>query len=319
MHKFSTETYESLCNDPSDHYAWKIVVPQKALSYDFLLNGVLAVAALHRATTTVDKDDVPTAALGYIDTALRYYNKAFAPFQQALNNLTPLNCEAVFAHSIIITVISIALPQKLQLTTIERNDTDKATAPTTTPGSMVENIFVIFELLQGVKRILSIAQPWLKAKLFTRRHDFLNDCTDPEKELLDTDQSIPGTRSAFTKLTTLNETLASFDPDQHRINKETISLLRRCFSRYATSGEPSAVLTWISAVGKDFVECLRCRKPFPLLILMHWGVLLGQLDGRMWWARDSGKALVTELLNVLPPGTFRWDGAQLWPKERFAL
>lgn len=319
MHKFSTETYESLCNDPSDHYAWKIVIPQKALAYDFLLNSVLAVAALHRATTTVDKDDAPAAALGYIDTALRYYNKAFAPFQRALNSLTPLNCEAVFAHSIIITVISIALPQKLQLTTIERNDTARVTAPTTTPNSMIENIVVVFELLQGVKRILSIAQPWLKAKLFTRRHDFLNDCIDPEKELLEIDQSIPDTRSAFTKLTTLNETLASFDPDQHRVNNEAISLLRRCFSRYATSGEPSAVLTWISAVGKEFVECLRCRKPFPLLILMHWGVLLGQLDGRMWWARDSGRALVMELLVVLPPGTYRWDGAQLWPKERFAL
>lgn len=30
------------------------------------------------------------------------------------------------------------------------------------------------------------------------------------------------------------------------------------------------------------------------------------------------KVLVAELLIALPPETFRWDGAQLWPKERFA-
>lgn len=298
MHKFSTETYKSLCNDPSDYDAWQIVVPQKALEYDFLLNGVLAVAALHRATTAVDA----ASALPYVDTALQYYNRAFAPFQQALDNLTPLNCEPVFAHSIIITVISIALPQ---LTT-ERNKSQ----------SMTENIIVIFELLQGVKRIMNISKPWLKAKLFTRRHDFLRDPI-PDPETLDS--MIPGAGIAFTKLSNLNNTLASFDPEQHHINKESISLLCRCYSRYATMGEPSAVLTWISAVGKDFVHSLRRRQPFPLLIMMHWGVLLGELDGEMWWARNSGKALAAELLIALPTETFQWDGAQLWPKERLGF
>lgn len=298
MHKFSTETYQSLCNDPSDHHAWQIVIPQKALEYNFLLNGVLAVAALHRATATADTP----AAFPYIDMALQYHNSAFAPFQQALDNLTPLNCEAVFAHSIIITVISIALPQQL---TTEKNKS---------PG-MTENIIMIFELLQGVKRILNISQPWLKTKLFTRRHDFLKDPA-PDQETLD---SISGTDIAFAKLSKLNKTLANFDPDQHRVNREAISLLCRCFSRYAALGEPSSVLTWISAVGKDFVHFLRRRQPFPLLILMHWGVLLGELDGQMWWARNSGKALVAELLTALPPALFQWDGAQLWPKERLGL
>ena len=52
---------------------------------------------------------------------------------------------------------------------------------------------------------------------------------------------------------------------------------------------------------------------------MHWGVLLGELDGEMWWARNSGKALVAELLIALPTEAFQWDGAQLWPKERLGL
>ena len=311
MHKFSTETYKSLCNDSSDYDAWQIVVPQKALEYDFLLNGVLAVAALHRTTTAVDAlaalPQTTTAVdtlstLPYVDKALQYYNRAFAPFQQALDNLTPLNCEAIFAHSIIITVISVALPQF----TTERNKGQ----------SMTENIIVIFELLQGVKRIMNISKPWLKTKLFTRRHDFLKDPV-PDPETLDS--MIPGAGIAFAKLSNLNNTLASFDPEQHHINKESISLLCRCYLRYVTTREPSAVLTWISAVGKDFAHCLRRRQPFPLLILMHWGVLLGELDGEMWWAKNSGKALVAELLIALPTEMFQWDGAQLWPKERLGL
>lgn len=278
---------------------------------------MLAVAALHRATITIttagsdaeaeskNGNEAP-AALAYINTALQYHNSAFAPFQLALANITPVNCEAVFAHSIITTVISIALPQ---LTNLEKSE---GKSP-----SMTENMIIIFELLQGVKRILNISLPWLKTKLFTRRHDFLKD---PVSDVdLDNCPCPPGTTTAFIKLSTLNKTLANFDPDQYRINNEAICLLRRCFSRYASSGEPSAVLTWISAVGKDFVSCLRRRQPFPLLILMHWGVLLGELDGLMWWAKGSGRALVMELLVALPPGVFQWDGAQLWPKESFGV
>lgn len=278
---------------------------------------MLAIAALHRATITITAaesdaeaesksgNEAP-AALTYIDTALQYHNSAFAPFQLALENITPANCEAVFAHSIITTVISIALPQ---LTNLEKSE---GKSP-----SVTENMIIIFELLQGVKRILNISLPWLKAKLFTCRHDFLKDFVSNSD--LDNCPCPPGTTTAFIRLSNLNETLANFDPDQFRINNEAISLLRRCFSRYASSGEPSAVLTWISAVGKDFVSCLRRRQPFPLLILMHWGVLLGELDGLMWWAKGSGRALVMELLVALPPGVFQWDGAQLWPKESLGV
>jgi len=52
---------------------------------------------------------------------------------------------------------------------------------------------------------------------------------------------------------------------------------------------------------------------------MYWGVLLGTLDGQMWWARNSGKALVTELLVALHPSVFQWEGAQLWPKQKLGL
>lgn len=292
MHKFSTETFRSLSNDTSDFHVWQMVIPRQALEHDFLMSGVLAVAALHTATSIE-----PLAALSYIDTALEYHNMAFAPFRQALDHLTPLNCDAVFAHSIITTVVGIALP--------------RLTATRDESSNMTENIIVVFELLQGVKKIFWISEPWLHTKLFTPRHEFW------KASVAELDE---GTAAALTKLAKLNDdSMANFDPEEHRINRDAIALLRRCFSRHANAADAASVLTWLAAVDKDFVDRLRRRKAFPLLILMHWGVLLGSLDGQMWWARNSGKALIIELLTALHPGVFQWEGAQLWPKQKMGL
>lgn len=292
MHKFSTETYRSLCTEASDHYTWQVILPQKALDHPFLLNGILALGALHIASTL----NQPTA-LSYIDTALQYHNMAFAPYRHAIDNLTPDNCDAAFGHAIITTVIGIALP--------------RLTAARDGSSNMTENIVVVVELLKGVSKILSIARPWMKTRLFSYRTAFFN--VDPTKIDKETD-------AAITRLANLNDdTVSRIDADHHPVNKDAISKLHKCFCRYADNGDAGSVLGWLAAVDKVFVHCLRSRHVVPVLILLHWAVLLDQLDGQIWWARNSGKALVSELLAILPSGNTPWEEAKLWPKQKCGL
>ncbi|RAH55955.1 C6 transcription factor [Aspergillus piperis CBS 112811] len=290
MHKFSTETYLSLCNEPTDHHEWQYVIPRKALQHDFLMSGILAIASLHIAST-LD----PPEALSYIDTALEYHNHAFAPFRQALDNLTPANCDAVLAHSVITTIIGIKLPQLAR----EENQ------------SMTENIIVVFELLHGVSKIFTISRPWLQGKLFTSRRGFWED----QLSILDSE-----IEAALDRLTALNnDMLAPDKADQHHIIKNAIALLRRCFCRYNHARDVASILAWVATVDKEFVHALRCRQPLALLVLIHWGVLLQELDEKVWWAKDSGTALVSELLNALRPCDVRWEGALQWPKRKIGL
>ncbi|KAJ5174205.1 uncharacterized protein N7482_000082 [Penicillium canariense] len=292
MHKFATETFSSLCTAESEYDVWQLVIPRLALQYDFLMNGILALASLHLATTTE-----PPTSLAYVDTALQYHNLSFAPFRAAIDNLTPQNCEAVLAQSIVTTVIGIALP--------------RVTAPRDENSNMTENISIVFELLQGVKRIIHIGRPWIKIHLWSRQKAL--SPSGPTE--LDTDAS-----TAFDRLALLNEaTLASIDTDQYRINKDVIEHLRHCYTLYVNSQDPANVLAWLAAVDKEFVDNVRRRQPLALLVLMHWGVLLGELDGRWWWARNSGKALVLELLQVLRPGDTRWTESLSWPQEKMGL
>ncbi|KAJ5391099.1 hypothetical protein N7509_006589 [Penicillium cosmopolitanum] len=292
MHQFSTDTFRTLCTGPLEFEVWQITIPRLALRYDFLMNGILAVASLHLATIV----ESPTS-LAYIDTALQYHNLTFGPFRIAIDNLTPQNCEAVLAQSIITTVIGIALPW--------------LTGSRDERSNMTENIVTVFELLQGVRKIMQIGRSWIKLSLFSRQKELW----DSGPTELDSETAV-----ALNRLMTLNdETLASIDTDQYRINKDVITHLRHCFTLFGNSQDPANVLAWLAAVDKEFVDNVRRRQPLALLILMHWGVLLGELDGQRWWARNSGKALVSELLRVLYPVDARWAGSLIWPRHKMGL
>ncbi|PLB49992.1 C6 transcription factor [Aspergillus steynii IBT 23096] len=292
MHKYSTETYQSLSNEPADYQVWQMVLPRKALEFDFLMNGLLAVASLHTAAS-IDSPE----ALSYIDSALEYHNLASAPYRQAIDNISPINCDAVFAHAIITTVIGIALPQ--------------LTADRIESTTMTENIFVVFELLQGVGNILQISRPWLKTTYFTSRRGFF----DVPLASLDADAE-----ASFSQLTATNNTmLETSDPDQHRIMKDAIEQLHRCFRRFAYAHDPASVISWLSTVKKDFVHSLRGHHPISLLVLMHWTVILNELDGKMWWARNSGNSLGAELSRELRSGDPRLEGAWAWPKRKLGI
>ncbi|KAJ5700808.1 hypothetical protein N7536_003821 [Penicillium majusculum] len=292
MHKFSTETFMSLCSSNSEYYVWQIAIPRLALQYDFLMNGILALGALHIAATIE-----PPESLVYIDTALQYHNLTFAPYRAAVDSINPMNCEAALAQSIVTTVIGIALP--------------RVTAARGENSSITENIVVVFELLQGVRKIHHIGASWIKLELFSRR----KNPWDPGSVSLDSD-----TGAALERLDTLNdETLASIDPIQHQVNKDAILYLRHFSTRVANSVDPANVLAWLAMIDKEFVDNVRRRQPLALLILMHWAVLLGELDGQHWWARGSGRALISELLDVLHPGDIEWANALAWPQKKMGL
>ncbi|KAJ5928995.1 hypothetical protein N7466_007951 [Penicillium verhagenii] len=291
MHRFATDTYRTMSTSESEMQVWQIHVPHLALQFEFLMNGILALAALHIAST-LD----PPASFVYMDTALHYHNLTFAPFRASIDHLTEQNCEAVLAQSIITTVFGIALP--------------RVSATRGESLNMTENIIVLFELLQGVKNIITIGQPWIKLDLYPHQKGIKSDV--PALDSV--------TQNALDRLAMLNdETLSTIDKDQYRINKDVISHLHHCFTMYSNARGPANTLSWLAAVDKEFVDNVRRRQPLALLILMHWGVLLGELDGQWWWARNSGRALVSEILLILQPGSNQWADSLAWPRRKMGL
>ncbi|KAL5341932.1 hypothetical protein BJX70DRAFT_395302 [Aspergillus crustosus] len=142
MHRYSTETYKTFFSQAADYHVWQTLVPQWAFEYDFLLYGILSVSALHIAN-----DLEPFKAQQLLDASSEFQSQALKPFQEALQNLTPENCDAVFAHFRVTVVHGIAFSQIANAS----NETN-----------MLEHIFVIFELLQGTVAINEVSRECLK-------------------------------------------------------------------------------------------------------------------------------------------------------------
>jgi hypothetical protein len=248
------------------------------------MHGILSLASLHIATTL----EAPQARV-YIDMGLEYHSMSLEPFRVAIDNLTPQNCDAVFAESVVTTAISLSLPQ---LTATHGNE-----------GGMIEHMVTVFELLQGVKKILTIGRSWIRLELFSKG-EFWKDSSAE----LDDD-----TQSALNQLSFLNnQTRSGGDDIQHGINRDVINYLRHCFMKFSFSSDPAPVLAWLGSVDKGFVNGIRRRSPFQLLILAYWGILLAELDGNRWWARNAGKALVSEILESLDAEDLLWEGCLEW-------
>lgn len=288
MHQFSTETYQSLCISDSETFTWQTIVPRIALRNRYLMHGILALASLHIAT----KLDSTEAAV-YIDTGLVYYNMSLEPFRLAINSLTQENCDAVLAQSVLTTAINLALSQ--------------LAATRHSASGMIENTIMAFELLQGVKKILTIGHSWTKLGLFSQG-DFWKDVSGQ----LDEDTS-----SALNNLSITNENLRDeTNAPDYPSNRDVINHLRYCFMKFSCTADPAPVLSWLAAVDTSFVNTLRERSPFSLVILAHWGILLCELDDKRWWARNTGQALILELLESLRTGSPSWMPALSWVERK---
>ena len=274
-------------------------MPQKALANDFLLYGILAFTSLHIAS----EDSDPATALSYVDTALQYYNMTFAPFRNALDNLTPANCDAVFANSVLVAAIGLALPRL----SVGRRDDDHDD-DSNSNGCVIETVAVASDLVEGVTRLHTIGRTWFSSHFIT---DYFSLSYRLDHGILDS-----STRDALSQLALLNATTVP-DADQRAINGKALSVLEYCFSRLVDSSHHKEdTMSWLILVDKEFSACLKRREPFSLLILMHWAVLVHRLDGDVWWMRNAGRDLVSELTKELAHSDPRWDVAKIWPLQK---
>ncbi|KAL2795536.1 hypothetical protein BJX66DRAFT_301854 [Aspergillus keveii] len=300
MHKYSTETYKSICSSPADSAAWQVTIPQRALHFPFLMDGLLSVAALHTATTKG-----PEEASEYIDMAVGFQTRSLEPFQRSIQHISPENCDAVFAYSIFTIVHGIAVPE---LTYITRAS---STAATDT-SSRLERIFVLFELVQGTAEINKMFGQTLQRTFHNSEDYWAGSSTALEAE----------DNEAFHRLHDINnQENHDLDPRKFQLMEDAIAQLRMCCQRYRGHQDPGSVLTWLAIVDREFVRFLREKDILAILMLVHWGFLLGQLDGKAWWALRFGLALVNEGLESLNQEThvYATDLTAAWLAYRNAL
>ncbi|OBT50173.1 hypothetical protein VE04_09764, partial [Pseudogymnoascus sp. 24MN13] len=279
MHYWCTKTCHSFTSRLSDLFQGYVV--EESVKHDFLMESILALTCLHIASKQEDQ----ISAASYASEGLRYQNNAVRPFHAALHNVTPSNCHAIFACSVVTMACTIVSPL------LPTSNHEKVT-------STIESFLPLFDFVKGISSVVYISREWLEAgPLGAMFHMKAFGAPD----------DVATIRPPFQRLRALvisNTATGEISPIVHEIYLQTIDQLEVATIKNNT-------VPWLGFVGNEFIEELRMRQPLALIIFMYWGVLLNRME-ELWWAKYLGKRLIEELSEDLIRRGKEWEKATRW-------
>ncbi|KAH7378175.1 hypothetical protein BKA64DRAFT_251801 [Cadophora sp. MPI-SDFR-AT-0126] len=95
FHHYCTSTSQSMWTNPLLRIFWRIQVPHIGLTYQFVMRGILSMAALHMAYLNPNKKDV------YLPYSMHHQQQAMKEVMEILPNVTTENCTALHLFSIL--------------------------------------------------------------------------------------------------------------------------------------------------------------------------------------------------------------------------
>ncbi|KAJ5350980.1 hypothetical protein N7541_008707 [Penicillium brevicompactum] len=321
LHHFTSSTSKTLSDDPEAHETWATTVVQIAFTQSFLLQGILALAALHMASLKPDeKEYFSILAASKQDAALK-------DFRHQLENITTQNCDAIFAFSFLAEYYIPASAGTVINPAATFMDDDFF-------GAIVDWL----RLHQGTSDIYKRKGHWIRngpvAPLLwrditserclspTRKHDVGDSRNYPLYDLVskwDTDIAC-----------------TSSDAQEEKINSRALELLVEAFNSSSEGSEANAgrmsvsellndtlppeyeispiskgsnylslSLGWLFEIPFGFVELLEQRRPAALIIFAYFAVLF-QNAPRFWWNEPIPAKIVKAVAAVLPRECHRW-------------
>lgn len=282
FHHYSSSTAPSMSDVAHIRQVWQAVVPREALSYNFLVHGLVAFAAIHVA------NNCPADGPFYKRLALSHRQRALQSALAPLNHITPANCHALFAFAGVTAFSTF---------TVYSSET-----------SPVDVMLDFFPVVRGTKTVLRSALEWISHgalhPLIERQWDeWKIDAASSPSALT------PEVKEHLCKLEKLNCRTAR-DEEEHECFAVAIQRLIDAYETYKyIVGDRSLVFVWTVVVPNEFVAALQSRKPMALVILAHYGILIHSV-GEQWWARGRGAGLVEAVHLELPT---EWKDAVSWP------
>lgn len=289
-HHWATKTFSTFCHQHGQEYEaderilWLEVMPKEALRHDYLLNSSFAVTSLHMASLT----DQPAARERYVMAAVEYHNASLALFMQAWPHVTESSCRAIYVTSMGYFVLTMAMahiaPMREERETVE------------------QSIFSLLVLYKGPRRLLRMFGQQLSAGPLS--------ATLAKKDMRQYSNHDQKFLQALDRLRTINDMeYAKLFPNFHEANQAALQELQECSTRFI-NGVDLAIVGWLTLLEDDFIGLLQQHQNLPILVMMHWAVLLDR--SKTWWLPRSGRALVHELSDALSDLTTEEQEARAW-------
>ena len=270
---------------------WQRHIPALAFHHEFLLRGLLCVAALHKAHTA----PTPTLKAEYSLKASTHQDIALASFQSTLPHMNPSNCHALFSFSALLIPIAFAT------STRDRANSDSQT-----------DLFHWIYLLRGGNSILQEHRDLLGTSFLAPMIDSMThtETTDPHV-IVDADKITHLFKLVHARHGNDDDDIDDDDQDAEDVSQAYTLAIHNLLSTYIQAsllrnrheGSVLSSLVWPVHLSPRYLELLAERRPEALVILAHYCVLIhwGAQDDTWFlvgWARGMLDAIRASLPEV---------------------
>lgn len=282
LHHFCTVTFETLTPEPSQQQIWQSTVIKLGLSFPFLMQEILAIAALHLAHCK------PQSQSRYYMKATELQCQALTGFQAIQKHVEASNCGAIMIFASLLALHVLADPSRRRGLNF---------------SEYLDHFLSCINLMRGVRHVVItdwwpyLSESELKPLLHVQEPEQPYKIPDACREL-----------AALTRNVKLG-------PASIKVYDEAIE---RLHWNFAASGVPLQkhstirwVLAWPAQLKDDYLELLNERRPEALVILAYFGVFLHSYQDS-WAVGDSGAFLIKAINAHTGPHWRRW---MAWPTQ----
>jgi hypothetical protein len=289
MHHYSLFTADSLMEDDEVNRLWKIVIPEEALKHPFLMEGLLAMSALH-LTSQRPKERAIWTPLG-----LKHQEKALVSFRSTLPSLNEENCHAMFALSTLIWVTSMAFSSFGTILSLGQSPP-------------VNDIIEPFTLIRGVGELLAVGTEWLSVGplAYILAGHVGNNCQDPVPLPI---------AERFRALHRMVESMCA-DEDIQEILSEALDSLEQVFTEVVCSlgtelsKDVGVGWKWPHRTSHGYIALLRESNGAALVIFAHFALLTETWKDKWYLHNWPGRVVAGIASNV----DSKWHEWLRWPE-----
>lgn len=289
VHHYIRSAQIDTARHDSNSELWKDMPFSDGLKHEFVLDAVLALAALHKSF--VDFDNSKRYALA----CLHYQSRGFRAYQSCLTSIDEDNCHAMFSTSALINIINIAMSRG---------------GPSLLATPPLETILANFKLLRGIKIVLSDTWDTVKEAhykpIFSERVVPIDATLDKEVAFL-----LGELRQQA------HDVVGSTKSSNLELYHAAIDSLEVTFKKLEYCMDVGAVVGWPTFLKEESEDLLRNHDPMMLLIFIHYGVLYLQLHDR-WWAEDFGRRIIFGFSEILHAIDASWLPLTSWARAKAA-
>lgn len=237
------------------HYVWQTSIVDLGFRHHFLLRGILATAAIHRATVHPEETDE------LLFQSFQHMDIAMAAFRQHLSKPDPATCIPVFALACLLNIHRLGLAQVQP------------------PVDPVEEFCLHARLSRGIKP--TVNEYWERI-LSSEMGPVVRDArlmTSPGQESM----------GSFLDALLLKDVVYDHHLDTALQDDclAAIDTLHTLFTTTPIEADQAAIgrlFSWMANLSNGFLEMLERKQMVALVILAHFAVLMGRGE-RVWYLR----------------------------------